>query len=107
MRGIGLVEDVFQFGRFVAGIDRDQDGADLGRGKLQDDPFRDVVGPDGDVVPLLDPQLQQPLGNLAADLVELAIGVAQAPLVVHQRLVVGIAPSHIVQKRSDRVGNLL
>jgi len=57
--------------------------------------------------PLFDPLFQQSLGNLAADLVELGIGVAQAALMVHQRLVIRKALRHIVQKRSDRVGNLL
>ena len=96
--GVGLVEDIFQFRRLVARVDRDEDSADLGRGELEDDPFRHVVGPDGNVVPLFDTELQEPLGYGTADLVELPVGVAETTFHVDERIVVGIGGGNVVEE---------
>ena len=40
--GVGLFQQVGQFGGLVIGVDREQHGTDLGRGKLKGDPVGDI-----------------------------------------------------------------
>ena len=48
-----LVEQVFELVFAIVGVDRDQDGPDLGRGELQGHPVGHVAGPDGHLFPFL------------------------------------------------------
>jgi hypothetical protein len=86
--GIGLLHQVFQLEGAVGRVDGHHDGAELGGAELGVEPLGDVVGPDGDLVALLDPEGHEPLGHLVAHIAEFAVGVVDAQLVVHQRLAV-------------------
>jgi hypothetical protein len=63
--GVGLLEQVGQFGGFVIGVDGEQNGADLGRGKLQGHPVGNVGGPYRHLLAFLDypgPSVPWPVG---------------------------------------------
>jgi hypothetical protein len=86
--GIRLLQDVFQFSGTVTGVDGNQDCANPGRSELQNDPLRDIRGPDRDVITLFYPQPEETLGDPATDLIELAIGIAKPPIHVNKRVVI-------------------
>ena len=83
---------------FVVGVDGHQDAADLGGGEHEGEPFRDVPGPDAHVVPPLDADGQQALGQLLAALIELPVGPAEIPVGIEDEGMVGLGSHQVVQK---------
>jgi len=74
--GLGLAEGILELMSTIGGIDIDHDYARLGRGKLGDDPFGKVCGPDGQAVALPEAQSHEALGGAVQLFLQLAIGVA-------------------------------
>ena len=86
----GLLQGIPEFVRPIGGIDVHENRPDLGGRKLQGHPFPAVDRPDAYTVPLLDPQLQQPLGQLVGHLVERAVGEAPPLMRGNERFFVGM-----------------
>jgi len=105
--GIGLFKKILQLRRLVSGVDRYQNGADLGACELQYNPLRDVVGPDGDVVTFFDSHGKEPLGDLPAEVAELPVAVAEAPFRIDQGVISGEFSGDIFQQSAYGKFNLL
>src|SRR5262245_2709441 len=59
--GFGLREQVCDLSPSERGVDRDQDGADLGQSELKHDPLRSIRSPDRNSISLFHTQRQQAL----------------------------------------------
>jgi hypothetical protein len=57
--GFRLREQVFDLSPSKRGVDRDQDGADLGQSELEHDPLRSIRGPDRNSISLFNTERQQ------------------------------------------------
>ena len=101
---LGLLQQIGQLGVFVIGVHGEQHGADLGRGKLQRHPVRDVGGPDSHLFPFSHAQGHEPLGQLVHHIAELPVGHAKTTVHIDQSFVVRIAPDGFVQQLPQ--GNL-
>jgi hypothetical protein len=60
---IALTQHVFQFGGAIGGVDRCQHQTHLGSGHLQQNPFRKIHRPDGNMFAFLKAQGHQSLGD--------------------------------------------
>jgi hypothetical protein len=87
--GVRLVQNVLQLVGLVSRVDGDEHGPDLARRELQRHPLGHVLAPHGDVVALLYTQRHERAGAPLDDLSELRVGVAQVPVGVDERFVVG------------------
>ena len=103
--GVRLLEEVLQLEHLVGGVHRHQHRPDLAGGKEGEEPFRDVGGPDRDLVPLLDPVGQKALGDAVALVVELLPGAAVGAVGVDHGLPVREPPGHQLQLPPYRVGH--
>ena len=79
-----LVERVFKLGDAIGRIDVDQDEPGLGGGELGEHPLAVVRRPDADAIARLQPERQQPGGELVDGLLQLAVAHAHL-LVAHDQ----------------------
>ena len=100
-----LVERVLELRAAAGGIDVYQHQSGFRRGELRQHPLRAVVGPDADALTRLETETQQPRGNIADPLVELAVIPAYSLMGHHQRLVVGVSFHSLVEIGADRCVN--
>ena len=61
--GIGLLQKIFKFVAAVIGVDRDQNRSHPGTSVLGVHPLGQIIGPDGDLVALLDAKGHQSFGD--------------------------------------------
>ncbi len=75
---LGVFEEILEFMGTVMGVHGEQDGADLGCGKLECHPVGHVVGPDGDLFAFLYAESHQPFGNGVHEFAEFLVGLAKS-----------------------------
>ena len=98
----GLIERILELLEAVGRVDVDENGADLGRGKLRNRPLSPVGCPDAHPLPPLETKGHQAAGTPVDLLPQLSIGVAE-PLVAHnQRLMIREAGDRLVEGIADR-----
>ncbi len=86
---VGILEQVFQFGKFVAGVDGHQHGADFCCCKQHGSPVGNIVCPDAHLVAGLHADIKHPLCQGIHPLVKLTVGEAQIPVGKYDKLLVG------------------
>ena len=91
-------------GELVALVDRvhgDEHDADLRGGEGERQPVGDVAGPYAQVVALLEPDGEQPLGEVVDALVELAVGPPQVAVGVDDEVVVRLLGDDLLEVLAD------
>ena len=96
-----LLQHVGQLVDPVVGVDREQDGADLGGGELQGDPVGDVGRPDGHLFAFLNAHGHQAAGQAINEIAELPVGQAEIAIDIDHRLVVRVGVDGPVQDLSQ------
>ena len=100
-RDTGLVENVLQLVGAVAGVDVDEDGADLRGGVLGQRPLRAVRRPDADPVTRLHPDREQRPGQIVDVSAQLGVGPPLPLRHVDERLPVREAGCRLVEVVTD------
>ena len=100
--GLRLPEQVFELGAFIVGVDGEEHRADLGGGKLQGDPVRDIGCPDGDFFPFLHTERHQPPGHFIDSLLKLSVSQAIIPVDVDDCVAVGMFHDCLVKDLPQR-----
>src|SRR5215216_326436 len=85
----------------ITGVEGHDRGADMGAGILAEEPGRAIRQPDRDLVAPLDPQAEQPAGELLDLALKLAVG--DPPLTKDDRLAPTMASSHLGQHPAGRL----
>ena len=98
---VGLLDQVFQLMRLIVGVDGHEDGADLGRGEHQSQPFGDVARPDADVRALGDADGQQALRHVGGALVKVLVAPDEAAVGIHDEGMVWLGMDQIVEEVGD------
>jgi hypothetical protein len=74
------MEDILQLSGLVTCIYGNKNSSDFRSGKLQDNPLRDIIGPYGNVVSLLDTHAQKTLGYTPTNFIKFPIRITHPPL---------------------------
>ena len=85
---VGLFQKIFYFGDFIVGVDRHQDGADSGRGKLKGYPMGNIGGPDANFVAFCDAESHEALCQQVDLDGKFLPGQAVVPVGIHHRIVI-------------------
>ncbi len=93
-----MAQHVLELARARPRADRHQRGAEHGHREADQQPLRPVVHEHGHHVAALHAGAQQPPGQLAHLRARFRIGQPPGPLAVHDQLVRGLAPGHLVEQ---------
>jgi hypothetical protein len=95
-RGIGLLQNVFQFMGLIIRVHRNQDAARHSQRTLQISPFGNIGRPDGDIIATLDANCHESFGDIPACLVKFAVSLPDSELRRNQSDVFRIACGRIL-----------
>ena len=100
---VGLPEREVELALLVVGVERQEDGADLRGGEHQDDPVRDVRGPEGDLLAVPDAEGHEAAREAVDLLAELVPRKPEVAVGVDDGVVLAASRDRLVEELPERV----